>query len=157
LTDIVTILRSASANGTGFTLDAGDLKGTESLEVYTTGTVSAFSVQLQGSLDGTNWAAIGAAVTAAGTAPVTGAPLARWFRAVLSGYSGTGTVTAVLGYSAEGGGASAVASGGLSIPAQAGAPAGTPSVPAGTVALAFDTTANQLLAYNGSWKAVTLS
>lgn len=157
MTDIVTILRAASANGPGFTLDAGDLKGTESLEVWTAGTVSAFSVQLQGSLDGTNWADIGGALTAAGTTAVTGAPLARWFRAVLSGYSGTGTVTAVLGYSAEGGGGTALSGGYLTIPAFAGAPPGTPSVPAGTVALAFNTVTSQVLAYNGSWKAVTVS
>jgi hypothetical protein len=154
LTDIVTILRGASANGTGFTLDAGDLKGTESLEVFTAGTVSAFSVQLQGSLDGTNWTAIGAAVTTAGTTAVAGAPLARWFRAVLSGFSGTGTVTVVLGYSA---GFTAAAGGAVTITAQSGAPSGTPSPAAGTVAAVFDTVTNQLFIYNGGWKAVTVS
>jgi hypothetical protein len=158
VTDIVTILPAASANGTGFTLDAGDLKGAETLEAFTTGTVSAFSVQLQGSLDGVNWVAVGAPLTTATTADVSSGLLARWFRAVLSGYSGTGTVTARLGFAAGGGsgGGSGGGDAGSGVFAfQSGAPSGTPS--GGTGSVIFQTATNQLWVYNGSWMAVSVS
>lgn len=45
----------------------------------------------------------------------------------------------------------------LYIPTCAGAPTGTPTAHAGTVALVFDTTDNKLYAYNGAWKSVALS
>ncbi len=43
------------------------------------------------------------------------------------------------------------------VPACAGAPTGTPVTNTGTVAIVYDTTDNRLYAYNGAWKAVTLS
>lgn len=94
MADVLTCLKAVTANTTGATLDAGDLRDEAAVQVETTGTVSAFSVQFAQSLDGTNWVNLGAAITA-----VTGLTLAtsvfgRYFRAVLSGYTGTGTVTA---------------------------------------------------------------
>lgn len=97
MTDIVTILSGASANATGSTFDTGDLKDGAALEVTTAGTVSAFTVQLQGSLEGVNWFSIGSALTTASTSAELTGFLARYFRAVLSGFSGTGTVTARIG------------------------------------------------------------
>lgn len=107
MTDILTILSAATANVTGAGFDAGDLKDGAALEVATAGTVSAFSVQLQGSLDGTNWFSIGSPLTTATTSGESAGFLARWFRAVLSGFSGTGTVTARIGFEAGAGGSSA--------------------------------------------------
>ena len=45
----------------------------------------------------------------------------------------------------------------LYLPSCAGTPAGTPTAKTGTVPLVFDTTHNQIWAYNGAWKAVTVS
>lgn len=110
MTDIAVLLNAVSANVTGPAFDAGDLKDELTMEVIISGTVSAYSVQLEGSLDDTTWVNIGIPDTSshvAGTAvaPVTAStdPVAvskgklfRYFRAVLASYSGTGTVTAEL-------------------------------------------------------------
>lgn len=96
MADVVTLIAAASSNGTGATVDFGDIRDEAAVEVQTTGTVSAFSVQLQGSLDGTAWASVGSAVTAATADTPLTSVLARYFRAVLSGYAGTGTVTVKL-------------------------------------------------------------
>jgi hypothetical protein len=98
MTDIVTVLPAASANGTGPVLDAGDLKSAVAIEVEITGTVSAFSVQLSGSLDDVNWFTIGSAVTSVTAGTLESAVLARYFKAALSGYTGTGTVTAKVAF-----------------------------------------------------------
>lgn len=103
MTDIVTILVAATANVTGPAFDAGDLKSGLTLETITTGSVSAFSVQLQGSMDGASWVALGSPQTTATTAGVSTSTLARYFRAVLSGFTGTGTVTVKLGFTAGAG------------------------------------------------------
>jgi len=153
--DSLTLLAAASASQASGVFDAGTAQASCSLQAIAAGSPS-FSLQLQGSADAVTWASVGSPLTSAATSSLTPSPAARYFRAVLSGFAGPGAVTALLGFTA-GAGYTQMSGGGLSIPAQAGAPAGTPSVPAGTVALAFDTTANQLLAYNGSWKAVTLS
>jgi hypothetical protein len=99
LTDTVTLLHAVSANGTGPAINTGRVEDELTIEVTTSGTVAAFSIQLQGSIDGTNWASIGSAVTAttAGTNVSTGA-LYKQFQAVMSGYSGTGTVSCFLAY-----------------------------------------------------------
>jgi len=153
--DSLTLLAAASANQASGVFDAGTPQAACELQVTALGSPS-FSAQLQGSADASTWTALGSPLTAAGTSSLTPSPPARYFRAVLSGFAGPGAVTALLGFTA-GSGYTEASGGGLSIPAQAGAPAGTPAAAAGTVALAFDTAANQLLAYNGSWKAVTLS
>jgi hypothetical protein len=97
---VVTLLNSVSANTTGPVAGLGTPYGNLTLSVSTTGTVSAFSVVLQGSIDGFNFGAIGSAITAttAGTSMGSGV-LYQYFQAVLSGYSGTGTVTVELAYS----------------------------------------------------------
>jgi hypothetical protein len=45
----------------------------------------------------------------------------------------------------------------LYIPTCAGAPTGTPTAYAGTVAQIYDTTNNKLYVYNGAWKGVVLT
>jgi hypothetical protein len=94
MADVLTLLSGVSANVTGTAFDAGDLRDEAAVQVETTGTVSAFSVQVQASLDKVQWVAIGSAITAVTAETVLSGVLGRWFRAVLSGYSGTGTVTA---------------------------------------------------------------
>lgn len=94
MADILTALNAVSANTTGAALDAGDLRDEAAVEVQTSGTVSAFSVQFQQSIDKTNWANLGAAVTSVTAETVLTSVFGRYFRAVLSGYTGTGTVTA---------------------------------------------------------------
>jgi hypothetical protein len=99
---VANLLNAVSANTTGPVVALGTPYGNLTLEVVTTGTVSAFSVQLYGSLDSQNWEAIGSAVTSttAGESAGSGV-LFQYFYATLSGYSGTGTVTAILAYSLE--------------------------------------------------------
>ena len=90
-----TLLNAANGNQTGPVVDlgGGDLTDTFGLQVSTAGTVTAFSVQVQGSDDGVNFVALGTAVTAVGLTRVTGIPPVRYLRAVLSGWTGTGTIT----------------------------------------------------------------
>jgi hypothetical protein len=93
------LLQAANANVTGPAVDSHSITDDMALEVVTAGTVTAFSVQLQGSEDSTNWQNIGSAVTTVGTSGFTGTnqpPPFRYFRAVLSGYTGTGTVSVTL-------------------------------------------------------------
>jgi hypothetical protein len=99
---VVTLLNAVSANTTGPVAGLGTPYGNLTATVTTTGTVSALSVQIYGSNDSQNWAAIGSAITAAtaGTSIGSGV-LFQYFYAALSGYSGTGTVTAELAYSLE--------------------------------------------------------
>jgi hypothetical protein len=92
--DVLTALAAVSANTTGAALDPGGLRDEAAVEVQTTGTVTAFSVQFQQSLDKTNWANLGSAVVAVTPETVLTSVMGRYFRAVLSGYTGTGTVTA---------------------------------------------------------------
>lgn len=89
------LLSGASANQVSATVDAGVTQASCSLIVATSGSPS-FSVQLQGSADGTTWANAGSAATAAGTTSTS--PSARYLRAVLSGYTGPGSVTVKLGF-----------------------------------------------------------
>ena len=110
----VLLLNAVSANVTGPVIDTGDLKDELTLEVIIAGTVSAYSVQLQGSMDDVNWVSIGIPETSAGApgtavGPVTASTgpfavssgvLMRYFRAALTAYAGTGTVTAELAYGA---------------------------------------------------------
>jgi hypothetical protein len=157
--DVLTLLAAASQNQASGTFDAGTPQSSCSLQVTVAGSPS-FSVQLQGSADAIAWAAVGSPLTSAATSSLTPSPAARYFRAVLSGFTGPGSITALLGFTAgtgftePGGGSSGAA---VAITAQSGAPSGTPSPAAGTVAAVFDTDTNQLFVFNGSWKAVTLS
>lgn len=101
---VVMLLNAVSANTTGPVAALGTPYGNLTLAVSVTGTVSAFSVQLLGSLDGLNYEAIGSAVTSATAGESIGSGvLFQYFQATLSGYSGTGAVTAILAYSLSGG------------------------------------------------------
>jgi hypothetical protein len=157
--DLLTLLTAASQNQASGAFDAGTPQSSCSLQVTAAGSPS-FSVQLQGSADAIAWAGIGSALTSAATSSLTPSPSARYLRAVLSGFTGPGSVTALLGFTAgtgftepDGGGSG----GAVTITAQAGAPSGTPSPGAGTAAAVYDTVTDQLFVFNGSWKAVTLS
>jgi len=112
-TPVVTLLNAVSANGTGTAIDLGTVYDTFTVEVETSGTVSAFSVQVSASLDGANYESVGSAISSvtAGTSIGSGA-LLQYFRATLSGYSGTGTVTANLAYSNLSAGSGSVDGGG---------------------------------------------
>jgi hypothetical protein len=97
---VLNLLSAVSANTTGPAVDSGggNISDDVSLDVFTAGTVTAFSVQFQGSIDGVEWAPIGSAITAVGlTKPASTPPACRYFQAVLSGYTGTGTVSASIG------------------------------------------------------------
>lgn len=94
-------LTAASAtNATATVLDGVTVR-TNSLLVVVTGTgVSAGDVKIEGSLDGTNWYAIGSAlaVSAANTVYTqSGTTPARYFRAVVSTAITGGTVDAWIG------------------------------------------------------------
>jgi hypothetical protein len=96
VSDVLTLLSGVSANVTGQAFDAGDLRDEATVQVETAGTVSAFSVQVQASLDKVSWSGLGSAITSVTAATALSGAMARYYRAVLSSYSGTGTVTARL-------------------------------------------------------------
>lgn len=94
-------LTAASAtNATSKVLD-GVVVRTNSLLVVVTGTgVSAGAVKIQGSLDGTNWYAIGSPLSVSAASTVytqSGTVPARYFRAVVSTAITGGTVDAWIG------------------------------------------------------------
>jgi hypothetical protein len=94
--EFVPLLTSVSASQAGGSFDAGTPQSSCSLRVTAAGSPS-FSVQLQGSADGSTWASVGSPLTTATSASLTPSPAARYFRAVLSGFGGPGAVTAALG------------------------------------------------------------
>ncbi len=92
-----------SATGAGSALDGLAVRANAVMVVTTSAGVSAGSVQLQGSLDGTNWVSLGSAVstTAASTSTsvvVTGAYV-RYVRANVATAITGGTVAALVGVS----------------------------------------------------------
>jgi len=88
------LLAAVSGNQSSGVFDIGDLKTAYSLRV--SATAAAFSVRLTGSADGVTWTTLGSAVTTSATETFSPGTAARYFRAVLSGYEGPGTVTALL-------------------------------------------------------------
>lgn len=95
---VVTLLSAVNTNQTSPAYDLGldGVSDTFSVQCSTVGTVSAFSVQLQGSDDGVNFVAAGTAITAAGVSRITGVGPFRYMQAVLTGFTGTGTLTVTL-------------------------------------------------------------
>jgi hypothetical protein len=89
------LLFSGSANATGTTFDLGAAPGANQVnyQVSAPGTVTAYSVTIQGSNDAfttpVQVAVVNNATTAVGT--VRG-PVYRYYRAVLAAYAGTGNV-----------------------------------------------------------------
>lgn len=91
------LLTAAAGTGLSTSYDLGSVANEFSLLVETTGSPT-FSVQFQGSLDGTNWLSIGSAVTAVQAGSATPAAImARYLRANLTALSG-GTLTAGIAY-----------------------------------------------------------
>jgi hypothetical protein len=95
---------AAGTTGAGTVYDQGVCHGNFTVAVTVTGAPSGCAVQLQGSLDGTNWYSLGAATSnTSGTAAVSVANSpARYVRANLTTLTGgtSPTVTALIGVSA---------------------------------------------------------
>jgi hypothetical protein len=88
------VLLSVAANTTGATLDRKGPCRTVNYQVSAPGTVTASTVAIQASTDGSTWAQVGGvtnASSAVGTLKLP-APGYRYWRGVLSSYSGSGTV-----------------------------------------------------------------
>lgn len=78
-----TSLDAATATGTGTALDAGQIVPSATMYVAVTGEPDAFDVEVQASLDGTEWFSTGAAITVAGTTALASTH-ARYYRANLT-------------------------------------------------------------------------
>jgi hypothetical protein len=96
-------LTAVSATGGGTALDGLAGRTTAVIAVTTSAGVSAGSVALQGSLDGTNWYALGSAVTTSAasttTAVIVTGTAARFVRANAATTITGGTVSASVGLS----------------------------------------------------------
>ena len=94
-------LTAASATNATSTVLDGVVMRTNSTLVVVTGTgVSAGDVEIEGSLDGTNWFVIGSALAVSAANTVyhqTGTVSARYFRAVVSTAITGGTIDAFIG------------------------------------------------------------
>lgn len=79
---------NAATTGNGSVLDAGVVRSTAVWSLTGSTSVSAGAATLQGSLDGTNWYALGSAVTVPTTATTTqtvqSSAYSRFFRVVVS-------------------------------------------------------------------------
>jgi hypothetical protein len=97
----VVSLSAVSATGAGTVLDGVVIRPNAVLVVTTSSGVSAGAVQLQGSLDQTNWFPIGSAVTTSAASTTTVASstsaFARYLRAAVTTTITGGTVTATIG------------------------------------------------------------
>jgi hypothetical protein len=94
MADIVTLLSAVAAPGAGPVHDCGDVKAEFTMQIPQT--AATFSVQLQGSLNNTDWYSLGSAAAAVGAVAASGT-LARWVRANVASVSG-GSVSALLGF-----------------------------------------------------------
>jgi hypothetical protein len=92
-----------STTGAGTALDGLSVRSAAVLVVSTSAGVSAGSVALQGSLDGTNWFSLGSAVTTSAasttTQVVVSSAFSRYVRANVATAITGGTVTASVGVS----------------------------------------------------------
>jgi hypothetical protein len=97
-------LTAVSSTGGGTALDGAVIRPNATMVVVSSAGVSAGSVQLQGSLDGTNWFSLGSAVTTS-TASTVFAPvvvtnaLTRFVRANVATAITGGTISATVGVS----------------------------------------------------------
>lgn len=82
----VTSLNAATSTGAGSALDAGQIIPAATMYVSTTGGPT-FDVELQVSLDGSNWFDSGAAITVSGTTALASTH-ARYYRANLTALTG---------------------------------------------------------------------
>lgn len=91
------IATGINTNGTypspALDLGAGGASDTFAVQVAVSGTVSAFSFQMQGSEDGVNFVNAGSAVAAAGVTRIAGVGPFRFIQFTLSGFTGTGTLS----------------------------------------------------------------
>lgn len=100
LPPVESLTTASATNATATVLDAVTVRANSILVVVTSAGVTAGDVQLQGSLDGVNFYAIGSAlaVSAANTVYTgTSTTRARYFRAVVSTTITGGTVSAWIG------------------------------------------------------------
>lgn len=93
----VTSLNAVSSTGAGAVLDAGQVVSGCTMHVATTGTPSAFDVEIQVSTDNVTWFNTGAAITVSGTSARAEAH-GRYYRANLTSLTGgsSPTITAIL-------------------------------------------------------------
>lgn len=100
LPPVQSLTAASATSATSTVLDGVVMRTNSTLVVVTGAGVSAGAVTIQGSLDGTNWYAIGSAlsVSAANTLyHQTGTVPARFFRAVVSTTVTGGTLSAFIG------------------------------------------------------------
>jgi hypothetical protein len=94
-------LSAVSATGPGTALDSVTCRGNAIMTVTTSAGVSAGSVQMQGSLDNTNWVNVGSAVSTTSanttTAVVATSQFYRFYRANIATVITGGTVTVSVG------------------------------------------------------------
>src|SRR5271156_2966813 len=100
---VVSLSAQSATSATPVALDGTVVRLNATMVVTTSSGVSAGSVQMQGSLDGTNWFSVGSAVTtsaASTTTQVTStSAFARFVRAKIATTITGGTVTAAVGVS----------------------------------------------------------
>lgn len=98
---LLTLLAAVTATGAGTAFDLGTMRDEFSLLAATTGSPT-FSVTFQGSLDGTDWFALGSAISSVTNGTAVTGQIARYVRANLTTLTGgtSPTVTAELAYSA---------------------------------------------------------
>jgi hypothetical protein len=92
------LLLNASANATGTTFDLGATPGANIINYQITapGTVTASTVTINGSNDGTTWVAITSVANSVNAAGTVREPSYRYYQGVLANYAGTGKVKCVL-------------------------------------------------------------
>jgi hypothetical protein len=98
----LTSLSAVSATGGGTALDGGVVRQNAVMVVTASAGTTAGSVQLQGSLDNTNWYSLGSAVsttTAATTQVTVTTAFSRYVRANVATAISGGTVTVLVGVS----------------------------------------------------------
>jgi hypothetical protein len=143
----LTSLAAAAAIGAGKAFNLGSAVNNFSIELLTTGSPSAFSVALQGSLDGATWTTIGSAASTIGVTTFTNTPvtLVRLNLLTLTG----GTSPTVTGYIA--GYSRAVGVAGVTTHFKVALPASTTvNIPFTATVIAEDSNNNLATTYTGT-------